>query len=91
LPRLRPRSVWGRVTLQDEVIYERRAANAGLFWYWFDRFLEKHPELKQRWEENLQRHREEVEQRILKEKEASEAMMYPTKPPQTSGGGRNDC
>ena len=58
MPRL-DKTVWGRVTLQDEVIYERRAANAGLFWYGFDRLLEKNPDLKRRWEENFRKIREE--------------------------------
>ena len=51
-------TVWGRIMLNEEVVYERRAPNPGLWWYDFDRLLEKNPDLKQRWEESLRKHLE---------------------------------
>jgi len=46
--------------LNEEVIYERRAPNPGLWWHWFDHLLKKSPDLKRRWEESLRKHRERM-------------------------------
>jgi len=53
-------TVWGRIVLNDEVVYERRAPNPGLWWYGFDHLLKKSPDLKRRWEESLRKHRERM-------------------------------
>jgi len=58
-------TVWGRIVLNDEVVYERRAPNPGLWWYGFDRLLEKNPGLKRRWEEACQITRERMRQRAV--------------------------
>ena len=51
-------TVWGRIMIGEEVIYERRAPNIGIWWYWFDHLLDKNPELKREWEESIRKTRE---------------------------------
>ena len=61
-------AVWGRITVGDEVIYERRAPNQGIWWYWFNRLLENDLELRQCWEEACQRNREKMRRRVMLKK-----------------------
>ena len=64
-------TVWGRITLQGEVVYERRAPNAGVWWYWFDHLMEKDPLIKQQWNKACRRIRERSPKRVVSLMEAT--------------------